>query len=85
MGNLPFEFATLATPCANYIFLNFQRSIQSALQQVRHLCIESQKKKFMDLFALADSGKNTSLSPLSPSPHYSEDLISCPEFNHRTK
>ena len=33
----------------------FQRSIQSALQHVRHMCTESQKKKFMDLFALADS------------------------------
>ena len=32
-----------------------QRGIQSALQQVRHSCTESQKKKFMDLFALADS------------------------------
>ena len=33
----------------------FQRSIQAALQHVRHMCTESQKKKFMDLFALADS------------------------------
>lgn len=38
-----------------FTYLTFQRSIQAALQHVRHMCTESQKKKFMDLFALADS------------------------------
>ena len=40
--------------CTQYDFFE-QRGIQSALQQVRHNCTESQKKKYMDLFALADS------------------------------
>ena len=37
----------------HYEFFN-QQSIQHALQQVRNSCTESQKKKFMDLFALAE-------------------------------
>ena len=44
----------LRQTCTQYDFFE-QRGIQSALQQVRHSCTESQKKKFMDLFALADS------------------------------
>merc|ERR1712126_574431 len=40
--------------CTQYEFFE-QRGIQSALQQVKHSCTESQKKIFMDLFALADS------------------------------
>ena len=41
--------------CRNYDLFN-QLSIQSALQTVRSLCTDAQKKKFSDLFALADSG-----------------------------
>merc|ERR1712203_108303 len=44
----------LRQTCTQYDFFD-QSGIQSALQQVRHSCTESQKKKFMDLFALADS------------------------------
>ena len=40
--------------CTQYEFFE-QRGILAALQQVKHSCTESQKKKFMDLFALADS------------------------------
>ena len=41
--------------CRNYDLFNL-RSIQQALQTVRSLCTDHQKKKFSDLFALADSG-----------------------------
>jgi hypothetical protein len=37
------------------LILSLLCSIQNALQQVRHSCTDSQKKKYMDLFALADS------------------------------
>jgi hypothetical protein len=40
--------------CKNYDIFNL-RSIQHALQNVRSLCTDFQKKKFCDLFALADS------------------------------
>ena len=40
--------------CKQYEFFS-QRSITSSFQQVRAACTESQKKKFMDLFVLADS------------------------------
>ncbi len=44
----------LRQSCKQYDFFG-QRSIQSALQHVRHACTETQKKRFSDLFALADS------------------------------
>jgi len=40
--------------CKNYDLFNL-RSIQHALQNVRSLCTDFQKKKYSDLFALADS------------------------------
>jgi len=44
----------LRQTCKNYDLFNL-RSIQHALQTVRSLCTDFQKKKFCDLFALADS------------------------------
>merc|ERR1711862_788942 len=44
----------LRQTCKQYDLFNL-RSIQQALQTVRSLCTDSQKKKFSDLFALADS------------------------------
>ncbi len=35
------------------------RSLQQALQQARHACTEVQKRRFMDLFALAESDSET--------------------------
>ena len=53
----------LRQTCSQYEFFA-QRGIQSALQQVRHSCTDSQKKKFMDLFALADSDSEDDSQPL---------------------
>ena len=44
----------LRQTCKQYDLFNL-RSIQQALQTVRSFCTDSQKKKFSDLFALADS------------------------------
>ena len=43
----------LRQTCKQYDLFNL-RSIQQALQTVRSFCTDSQKKKFSDLFALAD-------------------------------
>ncbi|XP_059094410.1 integrator complex subunit 3-like [Tigriopus californicus] len=40
--------------CKQYEFFNLQ-SIQSALHQAKQACTDTQKKKFMDLFAMVDS------------------------------
>merc|ERR1719383_585043 len=53
----------LRQTCQQYEFFT-QRGIQSALQQVRHSCTDSQKTKFMDLFALADSDSEDDSQPL---------------------
>merc|ERR1712121_618140 len=44
----------LRQTCKQYDLFNL-RAIQQALQTVRSFCTDSQKKKFSDLFALADS------------------------------
>ena len=44
----------LRQTCRQYDLFNL-RSIQQALQTVRGCCTDNQKKKFSDLFALADS------------------------------
>ena len=44
----------LRQTCRQYDLFN-TRAIQQALNTVRSLCTDTQKKKFMDLFALADS------------------------------
>ena len=54
--------------CTQYEFFE-QRGIQSALQQVKHSCTESQKKKFMDLFALADSESEDDIPVKSSKPN----------------
>ena len=56
----------LRQTCTQYDFFE-QRGIQTALQQVRHSCTESQKKKFMDLFALADSDSEDEMPPVKSS------------------
>jgi len=48
--------------CRNYDLFNL-RSIQQALQTVRSLCTDHQKKKFSDLFALADSESDDDSNP----------------------
>ena len=45
--------------CRNERDLFSQRSVQTALQQAKNACTETQKKKFMDLFAVADSDSET--------------------------
>jgi len=44
----------LRQTCRQYDLFNL-RAIQQALNTVRNICTDGQKKKFMDLFALADS------------------------------
>ena len=56
----------LRQTCTQYDFFE-QRGMQSALQQVRHSCTESQKKQFMDLFALADSDSEDESPPVKSS------------------
>lgn len=62
----------LRQTCKQYDLFNL-RSIQQALQTVRSLCTDSQKKKFMDLFALADSESED------------ESLQKPPKQNNKTK
>ncbi len=52
--------------CKQYDFFNL-RSLQQSLQQVRHACTEAQKRRFMDLFALADSDSETEDSTMHQS------------------
>ena len=60
----------LRQTCKQYDLFNL-RSIQQALQTVRSFCTESQKKKFSDLFALADSESDEESDPKPNKPNKS--------------
>merc|ERR1719336_3265843 len=60
----------LRQTCKQYDLFNL-RAIQQALQTVRSVCTDSQKKKFSDLFALADSESDEESDPKPNKPNKS--------------